>query len=114
MLANFDAPETDTTCAVRVTTTVPTQALGMLNSQFLNEQARWFAERLRTVAPDSVKDQIVLANRLATGRTPTAGEVEKDLQFIEDLQKNEGLDEAESLRLFALTLLNMNEFVYLD
>ena len=114
MLANFDAPETDTTCAVRVTTTVPTQALGMLNSQFMNEQAKWFADRLRKEAPDSVTDQIILANRLATGRTPTPEAVKKDVQFIEELQENEGLDEAESLRLFALTLLNMNEFVYLD
>ena len=112
MLANFDAPETDTTCAVRVTTTVPTQALGMLNSQFMNEQAKWFADRLRKEAPDSVTEQIILANRLATGRTPTPEAVKKDVQFIEELQENEGLDEAESLRLFALTLLNMNEFVF--
>ena len=39
MLASFDAPDTDTGCAVRLTTTVPTQALDMLNSRFMNERA---------------------------------------------------------------------------
>ncbi len=114
MLANFDAPETDTACAVRVTTTVPTQALGMLNSEFMNEQAKWFSERLRREAPDSLEAQVVLASRLTTGRTPSAEEVKRDLEFMAELQRDEGLDEAEALRLFALTLLNMNEFVYLD
>jgi hypothetical protein len=114
MLSNFDAPETDTTCAVRVTTTVPTQALGMLNSQFMNEQARWFSERVRSEVPDSLSDQIVDATRRITGRFPSKEMVTKDLEFIEELQDKEGLDEEEAFRLYALTLLNTNEFVYLD
>ena len=114
MLSNFDAPETDTTCAVRVTTTVPTQALGMLNSQFMNEQARWFSERVRSEVPDSLSDQIVDATRRITGRSPSKEMVTKDLEFIEELQEKEGLAEEEAFRLYALTLLNTNEFVYLD
>src|SRR5690606_16804476 len=47
MLADFDQADTDTSCAVRFTTTVPTQALTMLNSAFVNEQASIFAGRMR-------------------------------------------------------------------
>src|SRR5206468_3130239 len=44
MIANFDGPETDFTCPARFATTQPTQALGMLNSAFINEEARKFAQ----------------------------------------------------------------------
>ena len=39
ILATHDAADTDSSCPVRYTTTVPTQALGMLNGEFANEQA---------------------------------------------------------------------------
>src|SRR5207244_10806506 len=46
ILASFDVPDTDTPCPVRFTTTQPTQALGLLNSDFLNEQAKIFADNI--------------------------------------------------------------------
>ena len=39
----FDAADPDSSCPVRFTTTQPTQALAMLNSDFLNDQAKVFA-----------------------------------------------------------------------
>ena len=39
ILASHDQADTDSSCPVRYTTTVPTQALGMLNGEFTNEQA---------------------------------------------------------------------------
>ena len=47
ILTAFDVPDTDSGCAVRFTTTQPTQALGMLNGEFLNEQATLFAESVK-------------------------------------------------------------------
>jgi hypothetical protein len=47
ILASFDAADTDASCPVRFATTQPTQALGLLNSAFVNEQARRFAASLR-------------------------------------------------------------------
>src|SRR5262249_45943705 len=47
ILAQFDQADTDSSCPVRFTTTVPTQALGVLNGEFSNEQAALFAQRLR-------------------------------------------------------------------
>ena len=51
ILATHDAADTDFSCPVRYTTTVPTQALGLLNGEFANEQAARFADRLRREAP---------------------------------------------------------------
>jgi hypothetical protein len=54
MLAQFDAADTDDTCPVRFESAVPTQALAMLNSEFMNEQAKVLAERLKKEAGDDV------------------------------------------------------------
>ncbi len=51
ILAVHDAADTDTSCPVRYTTTVPTQALGFLNGEFSNEQAAHLALRVRREAP---------------------------------------------------------------
>ena len=51
ILATHDSADTDLSCPVRYTTTVPTQALGLLNGSFANEQAARFAERLMRDAP---------------------------------------------------------------
>jgi Protein of unknown function (DUF1553) len=46
ILINHDQADTDNSCPVRYTTTVPTQALGMLNGDFTNEQADLLAKRM--------------------------------------------------------------------
>jgi len=51
VLNNHDAADTDLSCPVRYTTTVPTQALGMLNGEFANEQAAALAKRLQKDCP---------------------------------------------------------------
>lgn len=114
LLANFDVPDTDTPCAVRMTTTVPTQALGMLNSEFINQQARLFAERLRSEHPDNREKQIELAIRLTTGRDPVRAEIDRDNQFIQSLIEKENLDEPKAMQNYALLILNTNEFFYLN
>lgn len=114
MLSGFDAPETDTACAVRVTTTVPTQALGMLNSEFLNQQAGLFAARITAAKPDSLTEQLAFALQLTTGRQPAAAVVADDLRFLQELQSEEHVTAEEALRIFCLLQLNTNEFVYLD
>jgi mono/diheme cytochrome c family protein len=114
MLTNFDAPDTDVPCAVRFATTVPTQALGMLNSRFMNEQAGVFAARLQREAPGDRAAQVRRALRLTIGRVPSPQEVDEDVRFIESLVREERLDATEALRLYCLLLLNANEFVYLD
>src|SRR4029077_14086706 len=69
VLIQHDQADADSSCPVRYTTTVPTQALGLLNGQFANETAAAFAERLRKDGKD-VDEQVRRAIRLTTGREP--------------------------------------------
>src|SRR5262249_56582511 len=57
ILAQHDQADTDNSCPVRYTTTVPTQALGMLNGEFTNEQAGLLAQRGREDAPEGLEAQ---------------------------------------------------------
>jgi hypothetical protein len=113
ILAAFDAADPDATCPVRFTTTQPTQALGMLNGEFLNEQARVFADDLRRGAADPAA-QVRLALRRVTQREPSAAEVERGVAFLARLREQHGLAPDEALSSFCLLALNLNEFVYLN
>jgi hypothetical protein len=75
LVEGFDGPNTALPVATRATTTVPSQALVLLNGDFLNEQASAFAERvLREAGGASSGARITLAWRLALGRPPTEAE----------------------------------------
>ncbi|HEX4613760.1 MAG TPA: PSD1 and planctomycete cytochrome C domain-containing protein [Urbifossiella sp.] len=114
ILATHDQADTDNSCPVRYTTTVPTQALGLLNGEFSNEMAAAFAARLLREAPGDVPAQVTRAVRLTTGRVPPPAEVTKDAAFIAEQRSRFGLDERTALTRYCLLLLNTNEFVYLD
>ena len=92
ILATHDAADTDLSCPVRYTTTVPTQALGLLNGAFANEQAAHFAERLRREAPRGLESQVQLALKLTTARGPDQVEVRRDVAFLKGLESEGGLE----------------------
>jgi hypothetical protein len=114
ILAQFDQADTDSSCPVRFTTTVPAQALGMLNGAFSNEQADFFAQRLKKEAPEGLEEQIRRAVSLTTGRTPSAAEVNLNVAFVRHMREKSQLDEQQALRLLCLVMLNANEFIYVD
>ena len=114
ILVDFDQAETDSHCAVRFATTVPTQALGMLNSKFVNDQAAMFADRCQTEGGDTLESQLRFGLRLALQREPAAAEVEEALELIERLKVEAELDDDLAMDRFALLALNLNAFVYLD
>jgi mono/diheme cytochrome c family protein len=113
ILGQHDQADTDSSCPVRYTTTVPTQALGMLNGAFTNESSAAFAERLRRETPD-LEAQVRRAIRLTTGRLPGEDEVRKDVAFVRKLKDEANLSDARALQQYCLLALNTNEFVYLD
>jgi hypothetical protein len=114
ILAEFDAADTDASCPVRFTTTQPTQALGMLNGDFLNHQAHVFADDLRQKAGADPAAQVRLALWRTFQREPSAAEVERGVHFMETLRMKHKVPAAEALRCFCLLALNLNEFIYLD
>jgi hypothetical protein len=114
ILAAHDQADTDSSCAVRYVTTVPTQALGMLNGAFINEQAGFLADRLEKDAKDDLAGQVRRVIRLTTGREPKQEEVAQDAAWIRRQQEKEKLTPHQALRRYCLLALNLNEFVYLD
>ncbi len=113
LLASFDAADPDSPCPVRFNTVQPTQALAMINSEFLNRQAKVFAEYLQSMAPDDLRMQIKSAIYRVTQRPPTEKEIARGLEFIETMKADE-LDQQQALQHFCLVALNLNEFLYLD
>jgi hypothetical protein len=114
IMATHDAADTDFSCPVRYTTTVPTQALGLLNGAFCNEQARFFADRLDRDRSDDLAEKVRRAIRLTTGREPDPGEVMGDVAFINRLINDEHLSAHDALKQYCLLALNANAFLYLD
>jgi hypothetical protein len=114
ILESFDVAETDRSNPVRFATTQPTQALGMLNSDFLIQQAALFAQRLRKEAGDNEVEEVRLALRLATTRPPSEAEIQRGVRLLEAFKTEDGVPPDLALRYYCLLVLNLNEFVYVD
>ena len=114
LLFAYDAADTDASTAVRFSTTVPTQALTMLNSVFLNQQADIFATRLEKTDGLDVARQIQDALTAVTQHDPPAMDIARGEQFVHDMQQQEHMNQHDALKAFCLLSLNLNEFVYLD
>jgi len=76
-------------------------------------QAERFADRLRSEAGPSRAEQARRGLSLATSRKPDTGEVERAVAFMNELEEN-GTPSDQVLDRFALLVLNLNEFIYLD
>ncbi len=100
----LDLAETTGSCPKRQVTITPPQALTLFNGEFVQQQAVFFAERLRREAGDRPGDQIDLAFRLALSRKPTDMETQQIESFIA----------TESLEQFCRVMFNLNEFVYAE
>ena len=119
-LALFDGPDTNASTGRRPTSTVPLQALYLLNNPFVREQAEGLAARLIASGPDAAK-RVALAHEIAWGRPATPEEVSKGVAYVarykQELAKaGTPADRAEheAWASFARVLLMANEFVFVD
>ncbi len=108
LLQVFDQPVMETNCVRRSTSTVSSQALSLLNSEFLIRQAELFAARALREEP---RDPAGHAVRLAFGRPATAGERSLFRAYLVE-QGGRGLPAA--LADVCQMLLSSNEFAYVD
>jgi len=102
MFEVFDLPDQNISCGRRNVSTVPTQALTLLNDEFVLRQSKLFADRIAEAAKGDTAKQVDLAYRIALSRPPHEDEAKLALDF---LQKR-------SLGDFTHVLLNLNEFLY--
>ena len=112
----FDQPNMNVTCERRNTTTVPTQALTLLNNSFMLEQAEAFAQRVWAKAGQDPEAQIHTVYRIALARPATPAEIEANRGFL--ARQRDYHASAEQPALTALVdlcdvALNLNEFVYI-
>jgi hypothetical protein len=108
----FDFASPDTHSPQRFTTTVPQQALFLLNSPFVIEQARALTARQEATAKERPVERIDALYRLIFGRSPLPKEREMSLAFVERSEsKSNTLGRWEML---AQVLLLSNEFAFID
>lgn len=113
LLAAFDLPEPDRTCEARFATLQPGQALSMLNSSFIHEQAAKLAESIG--ASDLDNSQIVRRSiQSVLSRDASDAEVREGTELIVDLETNHGLERERAVQLYCLTVMNWNEFLFVD
>ncbi|MCP4786072.1 MAG: DUF1553 domain-containing protein [Fuerstiella sp.] len=113
LIESFDFADTDQSCPVRFVTTQPTQALGMMNSDFIQQQSDIFSRLLQQKA-DTAEEQVTLALQRVMQRQPKPGEVARGLKLIDTLKTEQKLNDDQARKYFCLVALNLNEFMYLD
>ncbi|MBI3871443.1 MAG: PSD1 domain-containing protein [Verrucomicrobia bacterium] len=129
----FDAPVMEVNCERRTSSTVAPQSLMLMNSDFLMQQSRFFADRLRREAGSFRDARVDRAWRLAFGRPASAAELQSALRFLEGQVEriaskpapepkpdakggalSETSPEDQAMRSLCQDLLSSNEFLYID
>jgi hypothetical protein len=112
LFRTFDFASPDTSTPQRYVTTVPQQALFLMNSPFVVEQAKALAKRPDVVAKDGA-ERITLLYRILFGRNPEREEAELAREFLASAktEKPNGLTPWEK---YAQVLLLSNEFGFID
>jgi hypothetical protein len=100
----FDAPDFLVSCPRRESSTHAPQALELLNGDLSNQQAETLMSRLEAEAGPDPRKQVDLAYRLVAGRPPNPKELQQSLAFLK----------TQSHREFALAMLNLNAFLYVN
>ena len=115
MMEVFDAPDPTSACGRRNTTTVPTQALTLLNDEWVRECAVQFAQRVFNEAGSGPAQQVDRAFRVALGRVPTPAERTRSLEFLGGAaDARDGGIPTQGLTDFCHLLFTLNEFVYAE
>ena len=112
MLELFDAPTTTDSCSVRQVSVVPTQALLLMNDEFIEDQAGYLAARAVAEAGDDLRSVVERMFELTVSRVPSSDRLRKTIDFVKSR-------EVESNRTAALTdlahvLFNSSEFLYVE
>ncbi len=98
----FDCPDYSQVVPKRSRSTTPLQALNLLNSNFVMQQADVFVERLNRET-QSPHERVQLAYELCFSRPASTEEINDAIAFIDQT----------SWQQFARAMLNSNEFVFI-
>ncbi|HWY74829.1 MAG TPA: DUF1553 domain-containing protein, partial [Verrucomicrobiae bacterium] len=116
MLSAFDLPDNAVSCGRRDVTTVPNQALALLNNRTMRDQASAFASRLLRETRGDLAAVPDRAWRYAYGRHITPDEAREAAAFLKARSEaptpKSGDKNQAAVEELCLALFNTNEFVY--
>ena len=106
----FDFPDPNTVKGGRDVTTVPTQALYLMNSPFLIDQARAAADALLAMDGRSDRDRVREFLMRSLGRPATEEDFRRAARFLRDAEPSLGREEAWAR--YCQAVLVSNEFLF--
>jgi hypothetical protein len=118
-LAAFNQPAAKIPTGRRDVTSVPAQALALLNDPFVIAQAGEWGRRLAAGPPATVAERIGEMFRTALGRSPSTAEVERWAKLVDDLAAARGVSadgvpgSAAVWADVAHALFNATEFIHI-
>lgn len=116
LLASFDLPSPDASQPIRAKTTVPQQALFLLNAKFVIEQAESLAKRTSNLA--ETPERIRTLYRIALARDPDESELTTATDFVTavpDTNSEESEEQpVDRWTQLSQVLLLCNEFAFVD
>ncbi|MEM9410301.1 MAG: DUF1549 and DUF1553 domain-containing protein [Planctomycetota bacterium] len=113
LLNLFDAPDGGFSCDQRSKTTLPTQALALMNAPFVEEQSRLIAERFLNTETGLKRREIInLVYQAILNRDAKRTEIDEAVRFLAPF--NGGPLDEDRLTQFCHVLLMTNEFIYLQ
>ena len=121
MFQLFDFADSNAVTSRRGDSTVAPQALFLMNSPFVMEQARHFAEDLLSRETADDRERVQLAHRKVLARPPSAEETEQALEYLAAYPRKQGPGEAEGAEnrreawaSYCQLLFGLNEFMYIE
>ncbi len=112
MMELFDAPTTTDSCSVRLVSVVPTQALLLMNDEFVEEQAGFLADRAEAESQGDLDSIVQRMFVRALARSPSPQRLTAALQFVQ--QREAASSRKAALTDLAHVLLNSSEFLYVE
>jgi hypothetical protein len=116
-LSAFDLPDNISSCGQRDITTIPNQALTLLNNHTIRQQADAFAKRLLRETNGDPGVLVALAWRYAYGRNITGEEKQRAMEFLQSRSQTastKGMAARPAVEELCLALFNTNEFIYMQ
>ena len=121
MMELFDAPTTTDSCAVRLKSVVPTQALVLMNDEFVEDHAGFLALRAAAGAEENLSRVIERMQLLALAKSAGAERLRQAVAFVEAREAVYAKELSATIpsRQRALTdlahvMFNSSEFIYIE
>ena len=117
MLQLFDAPDAIQSIGHRDVTTVPPQALALMNSPLARQLAEKFAKRIQSAPSMSPEKVVNSAYAIALSRPPTDAERQQMADFIKKQAASYSADGKAMERAvadFCQLMFCLNEFIFID